>query len=107
MHLSSAPVVHVVNRTIGVAKSTAANFRFSPLVRSGQAEHVLGNIGKDEVRGNWRDLIETSLSKLTFNVVLGGETETAMGLQAHVGCLPRSIGRQQLGHVGLGPAWFA
>ena len=36
--------------------------------------------GQDQVRGDWRDLIEPRLAQLALNMVLLGESETAMGL---------------------------
>jgi hypothetical protein len=58
------------------------------LVRPRQAEHVLGEIGKDQVGRDGRDGIKSGLAKLAFDVVFLGEAEAAMGLHAHVGCRP-------------------
>src|SRR5579862_907701 len=65
---------------------------------------MLCHIGKYQVGGNWSDLVETCLAEFPFNVVVGGESETAMELQADIGCFPGGIRRQQLGHVRLRPA---
>src|SRR5688572_26561139 len=67
--------------------------------RPRKAEDVLADVGEDEVRRDRRHLIETSLAKLPLDVVLGGEAEAAMRLEAHVRRLPRRVRGQHLGHV--------
>jgi hypothetical protein len=64
-------------------------------------------VAEDEVRGDRRDLVEPGLAELALDVVLLGEAEAAVGLQAHVGGEPAGLGGHELGHVGLGAAGLA
>src|SRR5688500_19272563 len=64
--------------------------------RPRKAEDVLADVGEDEVRRDRRHLIETSLAKLPLDVVLGGEAEAAMRLEAHVRRLTRRARGQHL-----------
>src|SRR6185437_16625516 len=66
-----------------------------------QPQHVLGQIGEDEVRRDWRDLVEPRLAKLTLDIVFLSKAEAAMRLNAHVGRLPGGVGGEQLRHIGL------
>ena len=45
-------------------------------------EHVLGEIGQDQVGRDRRDLVEPRLAELALDVVFLGEAEAAMGLEA-------------------------
>src|SRR5450432_988334 len=56
--------------------------------RPRHAEHVLADVGQDEVGGDRRDLIEARLAKLALDVELAGETESAERLETRVGRLP-------------------
>ncbi len=51
-------------------------------------EQMLADVGEDQVGRDGRHLIKTRLAKLALDVVLSSETEPAMRLQAHIGCLP-------------------
>jgi hypothetical protein len=57
-------------------------------IRARHAEHMLADVGEDEVRRDRRDLVEAGLAELALDVVFRGEAEAAMGLQAGVGRLP-------------------
>src|SRR5690606_5169148 len=82
--------------------------RFPPYVRSAslkrarQLEQMLGHVGKNQVGGDWRHLVQPRLAELALHVVFVGEAEAAVGLQAGVGCFPAGLGRQILGHIGGG-----
>src|SRR5436190_23345136 len=65
---------------------------------------MFGDVRQDEIRGDRRDLIETRLAKLAFDIVLRGEAEAAMRLETHVGRLPRRLRGEILRHVRLGAA---
>jgi hypothetical protein len=65
------------------------------------SEHVLGQIGKDEVRRDRRDLVEAGLAELALDVVFLREAEPAMRLDAGLGRSPGGFGGQHLGHVSL------
>jgi uncharacterized membrane protein YeaQ/YmgE (transglycosylase-associated protein family) len=58
------------------------------LVRAGQSEDVLRDVREDEVGGNGRNLVEPRLAKLALHVVLGGEAEASMELEAGFAGLP-------------------
>src|SRR2546421_10130809 len=64
-------------------------------------EHVLREVGEDEIGGDRRHLVQARLAELALDVVLGGESESAVGLQTHVGGFPRGLGGKVLRHVGL------
>src|SRR5579864_251573 len=85
-------------------KGSSAEFAMKSLERPRHAEHMLAHIGKNQVGGNRSHLIQARLAEFSFHVVLGREPETAVRLQAHVGCLPGSIGGQELCHIRLGAA---
>src|SRR5438034_403477 len=69
-----------------------------------QSEHVLGQVTEDEVGRDRRDLVKARLTELALDVVLLGEAEAAVGLQAHVARLPGRLRRELLRHVGFGAA---
>src|SRR5207247_2436949 len=56
-------------------------------VRTRHAEHMLRQVGEDQVRGDRRHLVEARLAELPLHVVLLREAEAAMGLDAGVGRL--------------------
>jgi hypothetical protein len=56
------------------------------------------------VGGDGGDEVEAGLAELALDVVLGGEAEAAVGLDADVGGFPGGLGAEVLGHVGLGAA---
>src|SRR5690606_18493098 len=60
--------------------------------RTGQAQHVLGHVGKDEIGGNRRHLVQARFAELALYVVFGGEAEAPMELQAGVGRFPGCVG---------------
>src|SRR5579864_9769826 len=68
-------------------------------IRAWQAENVFGQIRQDHVGRDRRHLIEPRLAKLALDVVFLGETETTMGLHAHVGGKPGGVGRQEFRHI--------
>src|SRR3546814_4714461 len=110
--MTRAPAV--ASRTVYIGAATACSMAttgnpsralaMATSIRPRQPEHVLGEVGEDEVGRDRRDLIEPRLAELALDVVLLGETEPAMGLQANIGSLPRRIGGQHLRHVALGAA---
>src|SRR5262245_46740513 len=57
-------------------------------IRPRQAEHVLGDVREDQVRGDRRDLIQACLPELPLDVVVLRETEPAVRLNRDVGRLP-------------------
>src|SRR3546814_19911625 len=70
-------------------------------VAARHAEHVLGEEGEDEVGRDRRHLIEPRLAILALDVVLLGEAEAAVGLQAGLGSGPGSLRGQHLRTVGF------
>ena len=56
--------------------------------RSRHPEHMLPNVGEDQVGGHRRHLIQARLPELPLHVVLGGKSVSAVRLQADVGGLP-------------------
>src|SRR5580765_6695334 len=71
-----------------------------------QSEHVFGDISKNQVGGDRRDLIKTSLAEFTLDVILFSKAESTIGLDRGVGRFPGCVRRQQFGHVGLRSAWL-
>src|SRR5262249_56018131 len=72
--------------------------------RSGRArkpEHVLAEIGEDEVVRDGRHRVQARLAELPLDVVLSREPEAAVRVEAYVRCLPRRLRRKQLRHVRL------
>ena len=61
-------------------------------------------IGQDQIGRDRRHLIEPRLAEFALDVVFLGKAEAAMGLHAGIRRFPGRIGRQHLGHVGLGAA---
>ena len=57
-------------------------------VAARHAEDVLADVGKDEVRGDRCDLVEPGLAELALDVVLLGEAEAAVRVEAGVGRRP-------------------
>src|SRR5438876_924220 len=53
--------------------------------RSRHSEHVLGDVGENQVGRNRRHLVKARLAEFALHVVLRGETEAAVGLQTDVG----------------------
>src|SRR5215467_15420912 len=74
--------------------------------RPWKVEHVLGDVRQNEIRRDRRDLIQTRLPEFALDVELGGKAETAVGLEADVGSLPRRFRREILRHVCFGAAWL-
>src|SRR3954467_11755775 len=72
------------------------------LERARQPEDVLGEVGEDEVGGDRRDEVQPCLAELALDVVLGGEAEAPVRLQADVRRLPGGLGGEVLRHVGFG-----
>src|SRR5437588_6667766 len=98
-HNSRPLAIYLTCASIDAHRSSIA-----PLEGARQAEHVLGEVGEDQVGGDRRHQVEPVLAELALDVVLGGEAEAAMRLQADVRCLPGSLGGEVLRHVGLGAA---
>src|SRR5581483_11269293 len=73
-------------------------------VRARQAEHVLAEVGEDEVVRDRCDGVQARLAELALDVVLLCEAEAAVGVETRVGRLPRRLRRQQLREVRLGSA---
>src|SRR5712691_6909366 len=73
--------------------------RPSASIRARQLKHVLGEVAQDEIGRDRRDLVQARLAELALDVVLLGEAESAVGLQAHVARLPRGFRRELLRHV--------
>src|SRR5712691_7578257 len=80
------------------------NPRAAASVGAGQAQHVLGEVAQHEVGRDRRDLVQARLAELALDVVLLGEAEAAVGLQAHVARLPRGFRSELLRHVRFGAA---
>src|ERR1700730_1824439 len=75
--------------------------------RARQPEHVLGQVGKNEVRRDGGNLIQPRFAELALDVVFARKAKAAMSLQTHVGRLPRRLRREKLCHVGFGAARFS
>ncbi len=58
------------------------------LERARQVEHVLGDVGQDEVGRDRGHLIQPRLAKFALDIVFTRKTEAAMELQAGVRRLP-------------------
>src|SRR5690606_34400501 len=82
--------------------SPFSTLRSASLKRARQVQQMLGHVGKNQVGGDRRHLVQAGLAELALDVVFVGEAEAAMGLQAGVGRLPAGLGRQVLGHIGGG-----
>src|SRR5262245_27102457 len=70
-------------------------------VRPRQAEHMLSQIREDHVGRDRRHLIEPRFTELALDIVFLRETETAVGLHAHVGRGPGGVRGEQFRHVGF------
>src|SRR4051794_33698880 len=68
-------------------------------VGAGHAQHVLGDVGQNQIGRDRRDLIEPRLAEFALDVVFLGEAKAAMGLYAGIGRVPGGIRRQHLGHI--------
>src|SRR2546430_8621516 len=62
---------------------------------------MLGEVGENQVGRDRRHEVEPRLPEFPLHVVLGGEAEAAVGLQAHVGRLPGRLRGEVLRHVRL------
>ena len=60
---------------------------------------MLGHIRQHQIGGDGCDLHQSGFAPLALDVIFTGITETTVGLQAGLGRMPCSFGRQQLGHV--------
>src|SRR5690606_20192133 len=69
--------------------------------RTWQSQDMLGHIGKNQVGGNGRHLVQPCFTELALDVVFIGKAESAMELQAGIGGFPGRVSRQQFGHIGL------
>jgi hypothetical protein len=58
----------------------------------------------DQVGRDRRHLVQPGLAELALDVVFAGKAEAAVELDAGIGRFPGGLGRQVLGHVGLGAA---
>src|SRR5207247_2595936 len=76
-------------------------------VRPRHAQDVLADVGEHEVVVDGRGLVEPALAELPLDVVLLGVAVPAVAIDAGVAGLPRRLGGEVLGHVGLGPARLA
>ena len=68
---------------------------------------MLGQIRQDEVGRDRRHLVEPGLAELALDVVLDGEAEAAVGVEARIARCPRRLGGYHLGQIGLRAAWLA
>ena len=55
------------------------------LIRPRQVQHVLGEIGQDQVGRDRRHLVEAGLAEFSLDVEFLGKAEAAVGLHAHLG----------------------
>src|SRR6478609_1763262 len=76
----------------------------APSVRARQPENVLADVCEDQVVRHRRDRVQARLAKLSLDVVLLGEPETAERVQAGVRGLPGRLRGEELRHVRLGAA---
>ena len=58
------------------------------LERTRQAEYVFGDVGQDQVGRDRRHQVQASFPELALDVVLRGEAEAAVGLDADIGRFP-------------------
>src|SRR5690348_16524106 len=72
-----------------------------PLVGTRQSEDVLAQERQDHVVVDGRDLVDTGLAELAFDVVFVDEPIAAMDVEADVGGLPTGLGGDEFGGVGL------
>src|SRR5215831_2530963 len=79
----------------------------SDLVRLWHAEHILTQESQDHVVAHRRSHQQTSLSKLSFHIIVPCEPISAIGRHTHISSLPSCFGRKQLGHVRFSSAFFA
>jgi hypothetical protein len=68
-----------------------------------QTEHVLAEIGQDQVRRDRRDLVEARLAELALDIVFLGEAEAAVGLHAGVGRLHEASAASSLAMLASAP----
>jgi serine/threonine protein kinase len=87
-------------------RPTASSRSASALEGAGQAEHVLGEVGQDQVSGDRGHQVEPAFPELSFHVVLRREAEAAVGLQADVRRFPGCLGSKVLRHVRFRPTRF-
>ena len=76
-------------------------FCHASLKRPRHAQHVLADVGEDQVGRDRRDLVEPRLAELALDVVLRREAEAPVGLQARVGRLPRRTGAEEAAPCSL------
>src|SRR5438874_6845896 len=50
------------------------------LIGPRESEDVLGDVGEDQIRRDWRDLIETRLAEFALDIIILNEAEAAMHL---------------------------
>jgi hypothetical protein len=79
--LSQSPQRERDSRLGAAAMLVAA---ISALVGARQPQHVLGQIGQDQIGRDRRHLIEPRFAEFALDVVFLGEAEAAMGLNAHI-----------------------
>src|SRR3954451_16369360 len=90
--------------------SAARTWREEPRPRSvaaREAEDVLAEVGEDQVVRDGGDGVEARLAELALDVVLFGEPEAAVGVEARVRGLPRRLRGEQLREVRLRAARLA
>jgi len=71
--------------------------------RSWQTEYVLGDIRKNEVGRDRRDLIQPGLAELALDVVFAGKAVATVGLQADIGRLERDLAARCLAMFASAP----
>src|SRR3954470_17355298 len=76
-------------------------------VAAREAEDVLAEVGEDQVVRDGGDGVEARLAELALDVVLLGEPEAAVGVEARVRGLPRRLRGEQLREVRLRAARLA
>src|SRR5262249_57108266 len=76
----------------------------SYLIAARHPQHVLADVGEDEVVVDRRRLVEAALAELPLDVVLLGVTVAAVAVDTGVAGLPCCLGAEVLRHVGLAAA---
>src|SRR5579871_3019894 len=91
----------------GFVERLRLNFGAAPSIRARQAEHMLADIGEDEVGRDRRDLKQARLAPFALDIVFACETKAAMGLHACLTRMPGGIRGEELCHIGVRPARLA
>ena len=71
--------------------------------RPRQAQHVLGEVGENQIGRNRRNLIQPGFAEFTLDIVFAGKAIAAVKLQADIGRFPGGIGGQYFAMLASAP----